>query len=229
MADHPQIFSAPMVRALLEGRKTQTRRALKLQPPAGSRYSGIHCASYEPNTHIFNGPKGPFRIRPRIDEGDRLYVREHWRCGVAFDDMAPRDMSLSAVGEHMHFEADTPKGMRPCFPLGRHRQGRHMPRWASRITLTVTEVRVQRLQDISEADAVAEGCFKGRASRRVFASQAAMHLGGDEWRCARDWYADLWDSLNAKRDGGIYAWDRNPWVTATTFTVEKINIDKRNS
>jgi hypothetical protein len=84
----------------------------------------------------------------------------------------------------------------------------HMPRWASRITLTVTDVRVQRLQDISRGDAMDEGC-----------PLPNMADGPDP----RDWFADLWDSLNAKRA----PWDSNPWVAAYTFTVEQRNIDQQ--
>jgi len=156
--------------------------------------------------------------------GYRLWVKETWRPFSI--DLAPWDIDVAYAadggrriikdGEFGDNDWTMPKAaehgnVSPLF----------MPRWASRITLTVTDVRVERLQAISEADAIAEGCFKGKASGRVFANEAAMHLGGDEWANARDWYADLWDSIN-----GLGAWEANPWVAAYTFTVHRGNIDQ---
>lgn len=86
-----------------------------------------------------------------------------------------------------------------------------MLRWASRLTLVVTDVRVQRVQEISEEDAIAEG---------VFESDVNMY---PELGTAQHHFQDLWDSLNAKRGFG---WSENPWVVATTFTVHKCNIDQ---
>lgn len=105
----------------------------------------------------------------------------------------------------------------------RARPSIHMPRWASRITLTVTDVRVQRLQNISEADAWAEGCKPGELNDRgepFPAEEPHPKCGWVGWDCARDWYADLWDSLH-----GPDAWETNPWVAAYTFTVQSGNID----
>ena len=89
-----------------------------------------------------------------------------------------------------------------------------MPRWASRLTLTVTDVRVQRLQDISEADAVAEGCDAVLAL--TIKRPNGAHPGNP-----RECYCDLWNSLH-----GHGAWDANPWVVAVTFTVQRGNIDQ---
>jgi hypothetical protein len=97
-----------------------------------------------------------------------------------------------------------------------------MPRWASRLTLTVTDVRVQRLHDISEADAEAEGIERLKSGRGFYdptASKAAVRFG--EWTStARQGFSRLWESIH-----GPSAWDANPWVVALTFTVEKRNID----
>jgi hypothetical protein len=125
--------------------------------------------------------------------------------------MKPRDMPVSRI----FYLADG--GYSPSGSRGR--PGMHMPVWASRMTLVVTETRVQRLQEISEEDARAEGCFVGKATGRVFESLTHMRLGGQQWRCARDWYADLFDAIN-----GPDAWAANPWVAAYTFEVHRCNV-----
>lgn len=203
MVDRPILFSGPMVLALLDGCKTQTRRIVKPQPD-----------------QLLEGqlPK-----QLRIGVGDRLWVRETLACcidwGLFYDahgGIGPseehflRDERADAIVERYSRDDETLWNVPSIF----------MPRWASRLTLTVTDVRVERLRDITEADAVSEGCFKGKASGRVFSSAAAMHFGGDEWANARDWYADLWDNIN-----GEGAWETNPWIAAYTFTVERRNID----
>ncbi len=214
MADLPIPFKPDMVRALLDGSKTMTRRIVKPHEPPAKAHSVVRSG---------------LLFTPRYQVGDRLYVREHWRCGVSFDDMAPRDLTRSSAGQHLHFEADTPKGMRPCFPLGRHRQGMHMPRIFSRLTLLVTEVRVQQLQDISDIDARAEGIepYSGvDADCHGYRDYASKEQHPRYWFPEKDSFRTLWDSINAGRNDGAYAWASNPWVTATTFSVQKINIDE---
>lgn len=216
MADLPISFSAPMVRALLDGNKTQTRRALRPQPRGHVwRYGWEHDKGA-----TWSDDAGHHKLR--IWAGNRLYVREHWRTEKAYDDLSPSEMGGEEPVRYLADNLLQTWGFPTAhFEAGRHRQAMHMPRWASRLTLTVTDVRVERLQAISEADAVAEGCFKGKASGRVFANEAAMHLGGDEWANARDWYADTWEVIN-----GSGSWDANPWVAAYTFTVHRGNIDQ---
>ncbi|MES2814496.1 MAG: hypothetical protein V4720_06340 [Pseudomonadota bacterium] len=214
MADRPIIFSAPMVRALLEGRKSQTRRVLNPQPDLTDA-DRVRCvewkgAIYSGNTRILYAP------------GDRLYVREAWRTARAYDDLVPSEM---AGEEPVKYEADGAEqmwGWPDLFQPGRYRHARFMPRWASRITLGVTEVRVQRLQEISEADAVAEGIERARSGRfydPTVSRGTAAHLGGMHLS-ARSAYEVLWNSLH-----GPDAWDANPWVVAVSFTVERRNID----
>lgn len=97
----------------------------------------------------------------------------------------------------------------------------NMPRWASRLTLTVTDVRVQRLQEISEEDARSEGAYVGKVTGRVADDHATMAFG--QWFfTARTWYSDLWDRIN-----GTGAWAANPWVVAYSFSVERRKIDQR--
>jgi len=173
VTDRPIIFSAPMIRALLDGRKTQTRRVLK---PHGDTFSA-----------------------PSYRRGDRLYVRE----------------AAHIDGTSVNYRADHPGdsaglGWRPSI---------HMPRWASRLTLTVTDVRVQQLQEISADDAVAEGCHFKRwiTGEYPFFDQG---VEADNRQLVR-MYRDLWNSLH-----GTGAWDANPWVVAISFTVQRGNIDQ---
>jgi hypothetical protein len=243
MADRPILFSGPMVRALLDGRKTQTRRVLKLPTKTfsgGPIYERPDMGGWEPTT---SGGGGSFTIgkageripapeRPAIwhrttgvcmtipfQSGDRLYVREAYRFPDILDMTPPRDVT----GSWVLYEADgtdAPMGGLRSYSeeYGKFRQAMHMPRWASRLTLTVTDVRVQRLQEISEADARAEGLEWVAPTWGV--SGVAASWNGDP-RLA---FAGLWDSLNAARG---YGWDANPWIVALTFTVERRNMDGR--
>jgi hypothetical protein len=215
MADRPIIFSTPMVRALLDGRKTMTRRLYKgrVEPQLGLP------SEMQENLELkgFN-LCGDAWAKPRYLPGDRLWVRESfaivpataYRMSEGVQQIIdPNDADMAAIYA-AGWERSIPK-WRPSI---------HMPRWASRLTLIVEAVKVERLQDISEADALAEGCFKGKATGRVFESCASMRLGGDEWACARDWYADLWERLH-----GTNAWERNPFVAAITFRTIRANVD----
>ena len=201
MADRPIIFSAPMVRALLDGRKTQTRRVLK-KPAAIDA-----LAVFGPAFMTLPGNVDLIGYAP----GDRLWVREAvcwvsgwgWRYRADNDDLAEK----RETGE-----------------VSRWRPSIHMPRWASRLTLTVTDVRVQRLQDISEADAVAEGIQRliGSKGPNYFTREISGKWSGSfNAPTAAEVYSDLWNSLH-----GPGAWDANPWVVALTFTVQRGNIDQ---
>ena len=192
MTARPIPFRAPMVRAILEGRKTMTRRVLK--PRKGLGFPG----------QLEN---------PRYEPGDTIWVREAWRTWAQFDDLPPRDIP---PGSGVQYLADD-----PVSPWdSRYRHARFMPRWASRIDLRVIAVRVERLQDISEEDAMAEGVvawhddrtpphlrlsdLREDRDRRDFLS---MHYGSP-----RDAFAALWNDIH-----GPDAWDENPWVAAITF------------
>lgn len=194
MTDRPIIFSAPMVRALLAGRKSQTRRLLK--PKYGN--SHLQCDPYGKWWWWTPSSRKPHIIQPiRFEAGDRLCVREamRWTDNLVYD--ADR-------------EAIPVDRMPPDYTAGRaHISGMFMPRWASRLTLLVTDVRVQRLQDITNPDAVAEGGD---------VIEAGMHM---EMGTPRRWFADLWESLH-----GAGSWDQNPMVVAVSFENQKRNIDE---
>lgn len=225
MTDRPILFSAPMVRALLDGRKTQTRRPLSPQPEQGARFSGI-----EPDGKwLFT--KGCYyeKMAGRFSVGDRLYVREeyyqfgHWEAVEGASTKGGRQ-KWSFVGTKSMVRFDAPSEFfvsrnvaYPGVPAWYKRLGRFMPRSLSRMTLIVTDVRVERLQDCSESDAQAEG-LQSEIQGFLPAWRGGEHL---DWRIFRQAaYADLWNSIN-----GEGAWEANPWVSAVSFEVTKGNID----
>lgn len=198
MTDRPILFSAPMVRALIEGRKTQSRRVLKPQPQSGA-----------------DKVDALFRFCP----GDHLWVRETHAFVGSVD---PGWLLYRASGYEAECERHGFDFPYPPESQVRWRPSLYMPRSASRLTLAVTEVRVERLQAISEADARAEG-----VSADLSITAAHNHwcdLGGGDlvtgWD-AREVYAGLWNHIN-----GPGAWAENPWVAALTFTVHHRNIDQ---
>lgn len=204
MADLPALFSGPMVGALLDDLKTQTRRANHLERLRRfgpiSEFGRSNTSGYD--WHFRDKEKRWHDLRHAAllavlpyHVGDRLYVREAWRVPAQDDRIPPRDLVRQIVG----YEADCGPGQ--VSATGKFRQAMHMPRWASRITLTVTDVRVERLQSISEADAIAEGIATGDYPVDV--------------------YASLWNTIN-----GPGSWEANPFVAAYTFTVALGNIDQ---
>lgn len=212
--EKPVIFSGPMVRALLSGTKTQTRRILKPQPPMDARFAGIHYSSQEPATWFFNTDRGGFKARQAYEEGDRLYVRESHIYvgggdpGLLLYRATWRDDAAAHGCDNV--PGDEPKGWRPSI---------HMPRAISRLTLAVTDVRVERLNDISEADAVAEGVAPLEDTGEYTTPahrDGMMRLGNN----AYDLFRALWNDIH-----GADAWAANPWVVAITFTVHRANID----
>lgn len=222
MADRPILFSGPMVRAILDGRKTQTRRVLNPQPNIlnGGLPMNNGRGSYSTKA---GWKRYPFAV------GDRLWVRETHAIHSAG----------GAVVDMIFYRAtpDRPAFLKQVMPYvwrhdvkhtpyeGKWRAGMHMPRWASRLTLYVTDVRVQRLQEINRYDAIAEGLV------RVASAPALAVDGGCDWGFEGDCrhgspvsaYAGLWDSINGKRAGS--AWSDNPWVVAVSFETHRANID----
>lgn len=186
--ERPILFSAPMVRAILTGNKTQTRRVVKL-----NRHYQIEerdDGSLWPWMYDDDRASDSWLACPYGMPGDRLWVRETWRTERDFDHLPPRDLDPTMTATPVQYEA----GPHADVLDGKLRPSMFMPRWASRITLEVTAVRVQRLQDISEADAIAEGVYTDPACP------------------AYDGYRALWESIN-----GPNSWDANPWVWAITF------------
>tara|TARA_R110000868_G_scaffold237132_9_gene491643 strand:+ start:43393 stop:44052 length:660 start_codon:yes stop_codon:yes gene_type:complete len=214
MADKPILFSGPMVQSLLAGRKTQTRRIMPRHDCLAQAYRPIVIGG-----RVFNYSGDEEISRAPFTIGDRLWVREAWKACAQMDGVKPSDMSQH---EPRMFLADDQIVEPACMMIkpGRYRPPMFMPRWASRLTLTVTDVRVQRVQEISEADAQAEG-VEASGWRPSFSDPD--NAGGHESISAKDEFSDLWDGLNAKRG---YSWASNPWVAAYSFEVAKINIDQ---
>ncbi len=217
MADKPIIFSAAMVNALLAGRKTQTRRVLKPQPKVLK--NGIWYRPYPVlrplQWEYLHGDRIAGFADTRYAPGDRLYVREHWRTADAYDDLSPSQMGGEEPVIYLADDTLETWGWRNDFVPGRFRQAMHMPRWASRLTLTVTDVRVQRLQEISAADSIAEGVQCGTCE---FMNASACNGRGCFASIAA--FQSLWNSLH-----GPDAWEANPWVAAYSFAVQHGNID----
>jgi len=201
--ERPIIFSGWEVRAILAGIKTQTRRLVKHVNPA---YMEAHARNRENDGHW-----GQFC--PLGREGDRLWVRETWNFYDATEDQRSRHEGpagtptndnearlLDYWRKRIAYRADGEPDVVNPMPW---RPSTHMPRWASRITLEVELVRVQRVQDISYADILAEG-WDARSSEPV--------TDGTAGEDARAWFAALWDSIH-----GPGAWERNDWVWAVTF------------
>ena len=226
MTERPILFSGAMVRALLDGTKTQTRRVVKVQPPAATHSVSTwhHPDDERKGPHFWSWGPDPQNAGldyiqpdwahpcPYGQAGDHLWVRETFalEAQVETDQLPPHKDGrpvLSSDDPDMpgwtqcHYRA-TDKAPELAYidhdgPHCRWKPAIHMPRWASRITLEVTGVRVERLQSISRGDAMAEGC--------PFANMAD---GPDP----RKWYAELWDQIN-----GPGAWDLNPWVWIVEF------------
>lgn len=196
--EHPILFSAPMVLALLAGTKTQTRRTCN--------HPGLKDLSYIVNCGDgwWGDEEGDFQARcPYGQPGDRLWVRETWQA-VSGNDRARHIMTHPRPDRGWLEYAATPRDDEPAY---KWRPSIHMPRWASRITLEVTGVRVERLQGISEADAIAEGVeqfpdgkFPNYLSPSGYAGNSVSS------------YRTLWESIN-----GPGTWNANPWVWLVEF------------
>lgn len=188
--ERPILFSGEMVRAILGGRKTQTRRVGKpvRHPDLGNMYDiGALALEHEPR-HVIE------RACPYGRPGDRLWVREAWSTHSCFDHMSPSALTARSI----HYWADGE------IVTGKKRPSIHMPRWASRILLEVVSVRVEKLGAISEADCIAEGCAGGHGSIPGYA-YAATPI---------EHYRALWDSINGAGD-----YDTSPWVWVVEFRV----------
>ena len=210
MTDRPILMSAPMVRALLDGRKCQTRRpAWREQVDPADNMLTIKVAT----------------IWQKVKPGDRLWVRETWK--FVGTDMARLGRTHDRQDGVVDYRADDERRTitthwvnveRLMITQREHcqkwRPSIHMPRWASRMTLLVTETRMQRLQEISSAGAIAEGC-RPRANSQTIDCDTPN---------PRNDFARLWESLH-----GDDAWQANPEVVALTFTVHQRNIDSMES
>jgi len=212
MRERPILFSAPMVRALLAGTKTQTRRIAKpvKHPDLGNLYdAGALVLEQEPQ-HVID------RACPYGQPGDRLWVRETWSSDFAGH--YPNDRVWYAADDDRQHDIEVRNGVRGIyspesqqFVPFRWRPSIHMPRSACRLALETTGVRVERLQAISQADAMAEGVWTAGAAKesgildRSPGGGVLNHVGA---------FRNLWEEIN-----GADAWQDNPWVWVVEFRV----------
>ena len=242
MTDSPILYSAPVVRAQLDDRKTQTRRTLETLRRFGkvTEFGRSDTKGYDWHFRDKGGrwhdlrhaeilPYLPYKI------GDRLWVRE----AVCVDqDVDTDELQLIYIADRAtislgnRFAVNDEIGERwwrlyayrtdnPDIDGGKTVPPIHMPRWASRLTNIVTNVRIQRLQDIGEEDAIAEGAWHGGTYNRFADDLKSSCTPGMWFPTATDWYPNLWDRIN-----GAGAWAANPWVIAYTFRVIRQNIDQ---
>ena len=215
MADRPILFSAPMIRALLDGRKTQTRRILK--PRRGTHYDDFVDVGPALGGigRKLECPKEKLAIP--FAPGDRLWVRE------AHAISANPDLPVWYRSGHEEASASGPR------VDVKWRSSIHMLRWTSRLTLIITGVKVERVQEISATDAEAEGVVWESADPPFYyvpgifpSSRTAVEIEepGSSPHAVRS-YAKLWEEIN-----GAGSWDENPWVAGISFRVIKANIDQ---
>lgn len=225
MKERPILMSAPMVRAILAGTKTQTRRVVKPQPFDGPLELAVHLAR-RGHYRWFDESAERGWSCPYGQPGDRLWVRETFQALSADDVDVYRDNwwalcdyktgkgykvsypATDGIKEFVTMDDDISQACSPSI---------HMPRWASRITLEITGVRVERLQDISEADALAEGINRiahGREGYFYHATRTEPHPRN--WCFPDGAYRELWEQIN-----GPGSWDANPWVWVVEFRRAK--------
>ena len=225
MKERPILFSGPMVRAILDGTKRQTRRIVKPQPTT----EPIDRSEWECGPRRNPCPPHLFPFRRPDDEhshyayacpygvpGDRLWVRERWAAHDTLDDLSPQRIDEIDEDRNIWYAVDGDSGWGSLLAdpswRGRWRPSIHMPRWASRITLEIADVRVQRLQDISGLDAIAEGLDHVNDGAAAFGVKGFARSWSNDPRVA---YRALWESIN-----GAGSWDANPWVWAISFRVD---------
>lgn len=222
MKERGMIFNSEMVRAILDGRKTQTRRIMKVQPESNqlglllitdsTKHSDIGKYHWAESNATGNHVRSKLFSSPFGAVGERIWVREAYRFPASLDDVSPTGVGEMAVAtgyrkpwaptfyEFTGTFSDGWKGFETppkVSDAGKLRPSIHMPRWASRILLEITDVRVERLKSISDRDALREGC------------SAADMKSGD---CVADVFARLWASIY-----GAESWNANPWVWVIEF------------
>lgn len=189
LTERPILFSGPMVRAIMEGRKTQTRRIVRVNPRDGAFYllDGWPHRSMDGHDNRIPGVEEPYRC-PYGQIGDRLWVRETWAGDQG-------DIRFAADGDSLHGRGG-----------GKWRPSIFMSRWASRLTLEITDIRVQQLQDITETDILSEGVTVPVAAEMTGIPWSDLPTLHYAWKAG-------WDHINGARA----SYESNPWVWALNF------------
>lgn len=212
MKEKPILFSTEMVRAILDGRKTQTSRVITLD-------LGLADADKNDKNYLMipdkDGDYYPAIHFCRYQVGDILWVRETF-CEVPYE-----YNHIPIKGGHITIPKFAYRADSKIDYTGIWKPSIHMPREAARIFLRVTDVRVERLQDIMAEDVIAEGIDLSCKHNNYVCS--AYPCVFKETNACKDKFAELWNSLNAKRGFG---WDTNPWVWVIQF--ERVNVNGAN-
>jgi len=217
MKAHPILFSAAMIRALIDGNKTQTRRVVKPQPEPNDKWEG---------GWFINGKKSSFSIKhfnrfaeldicPYGNPGDLLWVRETFQGPLIDEDAGMPEGTYTQKYCVYRADVDNAPEFRDCDDNLKNcwKPSIFMPRWASRLTLRITGVRVERLQEISEGDAKTEGApFELGALESTILGAKAKYRSG---------FCRLWQSIN-----GADSWELNPWVWVIEFEVIQKNVNE---
>ena len=221
MRERPIIFSAPLVRAILDGRKSQTRRIAKPQPHKEPRFIDDGFAITKGGTTSSIHTPLVAALCPYGQPGDRLWVRETWMpYATGHQGTCVMYRADGATVKPSSWTNEQGAWCESQEESGRWRASIHMPRWASRITLEITGVRVERLQDISEADAQAEGIKRSDRIPSLWNSDypdKGCGTTGDDREpgpvCA---YRSLWNRIH-----GYGSWAANPWVWVVQFNRQE--------
>ena len=206
MAIKPILFNTEMVRAILDGRKTCTRRLVRFLPGENPQWTGY----IRDGLMLYNGRNGPCIIKAPYQPGDTLYVRETW-CGLPVNEAG--HMRGHTI---YYYKADgelRPKGWR-----GTWHPSIHMPKEASRIWLKVTDVMVERLKDITEDGALREGSQGIRCNHVALGEHGCTDCMNTGWiEPPQVEFMQIWNSTIKKSDIDRYGWDANPWVWVIEF------------
>ena len=228
MSEKPILFNTEMVRANLDGRKSCTRRLVKFLPGESPQWTGY----IKDGLMLYNGKNEQCIRKAPYQPGDVLYVRETWAWCPCWDCMEDAVQGRCEYGEHRIYHDG--KKEHGCYMYRASCKDNeypaadtwhpsiHMPKDAARIWLKVTEVRVERLQEITEDGAILEGAIDNRGF---------IHAPDDEYNTihsAKEHFIDIWNYTIKKLDFDRYGWDANPWVWVIAFEPCEKPSDKEN-
>ncbi len=213
----PILFNTEMVQAILEGRKTVTRRVIKPQPPTQCKYSEelsnlFYAKFINLDGAIIHLAKKPY-MQPNLvlEGGDILYVRETWQTGYKGN----VDENGDGLLEYLY--RANGDDISVGFSNGKWRPSIHMPKEAARIFLKVTDIRVERLQDITEEQAIKEGVGNLFIDHIAYSGEEKYNAPSKRETLAIEQFELLWNSTIKKQDLDRYGWEANPWVWVIEF------------
>jgi len=224
------LFKPDMIQAIVEGRKTQTRRVIKPQPdmglPESDRYSHISVGKYHPTKIDKDGEEypgdeifgaytddGEWGWKSHYQVGETVYIKEAWATEKRYNHLKPSKLPQTAT---IFYVSDGVGEWPIDLSIGSLRSPLHLPEEFARYFIKITDVRAERLQEITEEDALKEGITIMAGTHQAFAKNPATNklelIGHPEPYTARYHYESLWDSLNKD-----YPWESNPWVFRYEF------------